>query len=227
MKRFLDHLLIVALAAGSAFCGEVLDRIVAIVNNTPILQSDWELALRTEALMSGRNAESFNDSEQRAVFSRLVDQELLLEQMRGFVMNPVTDEEVNARLQEVRNQAAATKSDESWKQLLEQSGLSEPEVKLRIRTQLEILRFLDTRFRPTIRVDYRTIQQYYRNQFLPELQKQGGPEVPLSEVAPKIREILTQQRLDEQATSWLQTLREQADIRVPGAKQNREIVENK
>lgn len=203
MRRIVHLVLFVVLAAGSVFAGEVLDRIAAIVNNKPILQSDWEMALRTEALMSGRDPESFNEAEQRAVFNRLVDQELLVEQMRGFAMNPVTDNEVNARVRDLRGQTLSSKSDESWQQLLAQAGLSEQELKVRVRTQLEILRFIDTRFRPTIRVDYRTIQQYYRDQFLPELHKQGGGDVPLSEVAPKIREILTQQRMDEQATTWL------------------------
>jgi hypothetical protein len=39
----------------------------------------------------------------------------------------------------------------------------------------------------------------------------------LSDAVPRIREILMQQRMDEQVTSWLQTLREQADIRIPSA----------
>jgi parvulin-like peptidyl-prolyl isomerase len=227
MRRVLHLVLLVALLASTAMAGEVLDRVVAIVNNTPIFQSDWEMALRTEALLGGRNPQSFTPAEQRSVFERLVDQELLREQMRGFPVAPVTEEEVNARIQEIRAQMAGGKSDETWKQDLAQAGLTESEFRSRIKFQLEILRFLDSRFRPTVRVEYRTIQQYYRDQFLPELHKRGGADVPLSEAAPKIREILTQQRMDEQVTTWLQTLREQADIRVPGAKGNRELVENK
>jgi parvulin-like peptidyl-prolyl isomerase len=227
MRRTLQLVLFAVLFAATAIAGEVLDRVVAIVNNTPIFQSDWEMALRVEALLDARNPESFTPAEQRSVFERLVDQELLREQMRGFAVNPVTDDDVNARIQEIRSQIAGGKSDESWKQDLAQAGLSEQELRSRVRLQLEILRFLDNRFRPIVRVEFRTIQQYYRDQFLPELHKRGGSDVPLSEAAPKIREILTQQRMDEQITSWLQTLREQADIRVPGAKSNRELVENK
>jgi hypothetical protein len=227
MRRLLQLALTVALFAGIAQAGEVLDRIVAIVNNTPIFQSDWELALRSEALLDARNPESFNEAEQRAVFERLVDQELLREQMRGFIVTPVTDDEVNARLHDIRKQIDGGKSDENWTQMLAKAGVTEAELKTRIRTQLEILRFVDARFRPTVRVDYRTIQTYYREQFLPELHKQGGRDMPLSDAAPKIREILTQQRIDEQVTSWLQTLREQADIRIPSAPQNAEVVQKK
>ena len=101
-------------------------------------------------------------------------------------------------------------------------------MKSRVRSQLEVLRFLDSRFRPTVRVEFRAIQLYYREQFLPELHRQGGKDIPLSEVAPKIREILTQQRINEQVAAWLQSLREQADIRIPSApKQETHLVEKK
>lgn len=227
MRRLFQLVLLIVLIASVVSAGEVLDRIVAIVNNTPIFQSDWELALRSEALLNGRAPESFTEAERQAVFERLVDQELLHEQMRGFMVAPVTDEEVNARLSEVRKQIAPGKSDVEWIEMLKQTGLTENELKLRIRLQLETLRFIDTRFRPTVRVDFRTIQQYYRNEFLPELEQRGGQEVPLSEVSNQIREILTQRRIDEQVTAWLQTLRDQADIRIPGAQGNRESSQNK
>ncbi len=228
MRRFCQLVLLLACLAGSCWAGEVLDRVVAIVNNTPIFQSDWELALRCEALLDGRSPETLNSSEQREVFDRLVDQELLREQMRGYMATTVTDEEVNARLKEIRDQIEAGKTDAQWHELLKSADVSEEELKSRIRTQLEVLRYLDSRFRPTVRVDFRTIQIYYREQFLPELHRQGGQDIPLSEVAPKIREILTQQRINEQVTSWLQTLREQADIRIPSApKQEAQVVEKK
>src|SRR6478609_3876937 len=104
MRRLFQIAVVVACLAGMARAGDVLDRIVAIVNNTPIFQSDWELALRSEALLNGRNPESFNEAEQRAAFERLVDQELLREQMRGFMLTPVTDDEVNTQLLDVSKQ---------------------------------------------------------------------------------------------------------------------------
>jgi parvulin-like peptidyl-prolyl isomerase len=228
MRRFFQLVTLFACFTAMASAGEVLDRVVAIVNSTPIFQSDWELALRCEALLDRRSPETLSPAEQREVFDRLVDQELLHEQMRGYMITTVTDDEVNARLKEIREQIEGGKTDAQWHDLLKKADVSEEELKSRIRTQLEVLRFLDSRFRPTVRVDFRTIQLYYREQFLPELHKQGGQDIPLSEVAPKIREILTQQRISEQVAAWLQTLREQADIRIPSApKPEAQVVEKK
>lgn len=228
MRRFLQLVLLFTCFTGTMWAGEVIDRVVAIVNDTPIFQSDWELALRCEALLDGKNPETLDTTEQRAVFDRLVDQELLREQMRDYMISTVTDDEVNTRMKEVREQIEGAKNDEQWQELLHKADLNEQELKSRVRKQLEVLRFLDSRFRPTVRVDFRAIQLYYREQFLPELHKQGGKDVPLSDVAPKIREILTQQRMTEQVSAWLQTLREQADIRIPSApKQETAISEKK
>ena len=193
---------------------EVLDRMIAVVNNSPIFQSDWELALRCEALMDGRTPDSFNDAEKQQVFSRLVDQKLIQQQMKEYPGVPVTDEEARARLGEIRKQLSYADTDTTWQQLLDRDGLTQADVLDRIRLQIEILRFLDLRLRPLVRVDFRSVNQYYRDQYLPELRRRGAKDVPIAEVSDKIREILTQQRLDEQIQAWMQTLREGSDIRV-------------
>jgi len=65
-----------------AAAGEVIDRIVATVNGHIILQSDWNDALCFEAVLVARPVEQFTDADRRAVLDRLIDQELLGEQMK-------------------------------------------------------------------------------------------------------------------------------------------------
>jgi hypothetical protein len=217
MKRLLQLALLLWSVTAIAQQMQVLDRMLAVVNNVPIFQSDWENAVRWEALMNGRSPESMTVTEQREVFNRLIERELIREQMKGFALKPIGDDEVKQKLQEVRADIKGAASDVGWKKLLAENGLSEGDAVAQVRTQLELLRFLDVRLRPMVRVDYRTIQNYYRNEYLPALQKQGAKEVPLSEVNDKIREILTQQRLEEQTNIWVETLRQAADIRYPKA----------
>ncbi|HWR16516.1 MAG TPA: SurA N-terminal domain-containing protein [Terriglobales bacterium] len=213
MKRIAQLAGLVLMLGALCFAqGEVLDRVIAVVNDTPIFQSDWEVALRCEAMLNSREPESFTPEEQRDVFNRMVDQELIRQQIRGFLMTPVSDGDVLAKMKEVRSQFPGAESDKRWRAMLEQHGITESEFRARIRNQVEILRFLELRLRPLVRVDFRTVSNYYREQYLPEVRKQGGKEQPLNEVSGKIREILTQQRMDEQVAVWLQTLRESAVI---------------
>ena len=195
---------------------EVLDRVLLIVNNSPILLSDWDAALRCEAFLAGRTPASYTPAEQQAAFKRLVDQELLVQQIRGYLLPAVPMAEVTSRVQELRKQVAEADDDQAWRDALNRAGITEDELRQRLQTEIEIERFIDVRFRSGIRIDDISVNNYYRDQFLPKLRLAGGKDVPLNSVSGKIREILLQQRMAEQQAAWLQTLREQAEIRTPG-----------
>jgi hypothetical protein len=214
-RAWISACLLLFLAVLPLRAGEVVDRIIAVINNAPLLLSDWDEALRCEALLAGRTPQSFTEEERKDVFDRLVDQELIRQQMRGYIATPITDAALQQRLQETKQQLAGATDETHWRGLLSQSGVTEAELLDRLRTQLEIEGFVEARFRPGMRIDDRSVSKYYRDQFLPALHNAGQKDVPLSEVSDKIREILIQQRLGEQLTAWLQTLREQAEIRFP------------
>jgi peptidyl-prolyl cis-trans isomerase SurA len=230
MRRILQSVMVLFFASlAYAQNEQLIDSVVAVVNSAPIFQSDWEVAVRYEALMNGRPPESYSLQEQQSVFHRLEDQILIRQQMRGFELTPLTEDDVQSRLRQLRSQLPGASSDEGWNRDLEQSGLLESEVVERLRDQIEIERFLEYRMRPMVRVDQRSVQKYYREQYLPELKKNGAEEVPLAQVSDKIREILTQQRMEQQTALWLQTLREAADIRIskPSPDSSAEITQSK
>ena len=75
---------------------------------------------------------------------------------------------------------------------------------------------MDARLRPAVEIDSKSVEAYYRDQFVPRLKQSGASEVPLAEVSGKIRELLTQQKVSELLVSWLQTLRSEGQVHVPG-----------
>jgi len=48
------------------------------------------------------------------------------------------------------------------------------------------------------------------------LKQAGASQVPLADVSVKIRELLTQQKVSELLVSWLQTLRSESKVSIPG-----------
>src|SRR5437899_2470856 len=64
------------------------------------------------------------------------------------------------------------------------------------------------------RIDASAIESYYKEQLLPQLVRSGGAQISLAQASPKIRELLVQQQINQLLTSWLETLRSQAQIRV-------------
>jgi len=53
---------------------------------------------------------------------------------------------------------------------------------------------------------------YYKKELLPKMPK--GQQLSLAEASPKIRELLIQQKMNELLSSWLDSLRSQAQIQI-------------
>src|SRR6202050_2432037 len=195
---------------------EVIDRIIATVNGRVILQSDWDEALCYEALLTNRTPAQFTDDARRAVLDRLIDQELLREQMKSADFPHATDADAAARIAEARKQSPQAASSEAWQVLLASYHLTEKDLLAHVREQVDVMRLVDARLRPAVEIDSKSIEAYYRDQFVPKLKQSGASEVPLAEVSAKIREVLTEQKVSELLVSWLQNLRSEGQVRIPG-----------
>jgi len=195
-----------------AWGGEVIDRIVATINGHIILQSDWDEALRYEALLNGRALSEFTDDERRAVLDRLVDQELLGEQIKSSVFDHASEAEAAARIAEARKHYPEAATDEGWHSVLARFGLTDKDLVAHVQQQIDLMRLVDAHLRPAVQIDSKTIEAYYRDKFVPQLKQSGAGEVPLAEVSGKIRELLTEEKVNELLVSWLQTLRSESKV---------------
>jgi peptidyl-prolyl cis-trans isomerase SurA len=199
-------------AVCALYGAETVDRIVATVNGRIILQSDWDDAVRYEFFMAAKPLGQASSSDRKAVLNRLIDQELLREQMNASEMQPPAPEEIEKQFAEVRQKYDPSGNDQAWQTALAHYHLTAAELKSRISTQLGLMRLVDTRLRPSVQVDTKSIESYYNQELLPQIEQSGGKSVPLAAVSPKIREVLTQQRVSELLLSWLQNLRAESDI---------------
>ena len=203
-------LLAVALPAAA---GDILDRIVATVDNHIILESDWADALRYEAFVSGRALDQLRAEDRKAALDHLIDQELLREQMRASGFPHASSEEVDKSILEVRKQHPGAESEAGWQAALQRYGLTEKEVKKRMALQVDLMGLVDARLRPNIVIDSKSIESYYNQELLPQLRQAGAKQVPLAEVSPKIKELLTQQKMNQMLVAWLEDLRSGSRIR--------------
>ena len=201
----------IVIVATSANAGERLDGIAATVNGHPIMESEVQEELAYECLMGQQNCGSAGAAQRQSALDHLINQQLIAQQMQQTHFPRQT---ISApQLPELRAQLVATKSgDVAWRQLLQRYGLSEDVIAQRLTFQADTLRFTDNHFRSTVRISPQAIERYYREQFVPRL---GGRSVPeLAAVEAKIRELLTQQAITEQANAWLESLRQHSRIEV-------------
>jgi hypothetical protein len=210
-------LLASALLLPAARAGQVIDRIVATVNSHIILQSEWDEALNYEAFLDGRALSQFTDDDRRAVLDRLIDQELLAEQMKSANFQHASQVEADARLAEARQQYPEAVTVEGWQLVLGRYGLAEKDLVAHVQQQIDLMRLVDAHLRPAVQIDSKTVEAYYREKFVPQLKQSVVADTPPAEVAAKIRELLTQEKVNELMISWLQSLRSESKVSVPGA----------
>ena len=71
---------------------------------------------------------------------------------------------------------------------------------------------MDAHFRPSIQVDAAAVNAYYKDHLTTTAE--GGRQISLKEATPKIRELLTQEKMNELLGPWLESLRSQAQIKM-------------
>jgi peptidyl-prolyl cis-trans isomerase SurA len=193
--------------------GQIVDRMVANVNGHILLQSDWEEELAFEAFLNARAPDSFTSEERKAALDRLIDQELLREQVRPSESAPVA--QVASRVAEVRKMHPEIVTDDGWRVALQRYGLTQSALEKRLGDSIQLMRLVEARLRPSIQIDQKAVESYYRDQLLPELKKSGNKEVALPEVFGHIRNLLAEQRLNQLLSGWLASLRSESRIQTP------------
>ncbi len=212
----LDIALTMAMAI-SAMAGQVVDRVVTNVNGHVVLQSDWEQEVAFEALSNGRDPDSFTTVERGAALDRLIDQELLREQVRP--AQPAPAEQVAARVSEVRAEVRKLRpdsaTDDGWQATLQRYGLTQKALEKRLSDQIQLMKLVEDRLRPSIHIDQEAVETYYHDELLPEMKKAGSRATPLNEVFGRIKDLLAQQKMNELLSGWLTNLRSGSQIRSP------------
>lgn len=196
----------------------VMDRVVAVVNKHAILLSDLDDEIRLSVLDPnniGRGELTRQRALEQLISRALIEQQIPQEDAQA--AEP-PQEEVDARLTEMRKDLPACMladcaSDAGWASFLAAHGLTANQVERYLRYRLEILRFIEQRFRQGIQISQQQIADYYTNTLLPQYPP-GETPPSLDKVSPRIEEILLQQQVNALFDDWLANLRKQGDVEI-------------
>jgi peptidyl-prolyl cis-trans isomerase SurA len=196
--------------------GVVLDRVVAVVNEDLILESDVDEERRFEEIQPLRAA---TDSTRAKLIERLVDRTLILQQAALQPEDAVSDQQLDAQLATMRKDIPACKqfhceTDEGWKKFLDSHGFSVEEFRKRWRQRMELLKFIEERFRNGVKITDDEAKTYYEKTMLPEYTKRNVTPPPLEIVQKRIEEVLLQQQVGALLEDWLKSLRAQGSVRI-------------
>lgn len=78
---------------------------------------------------------------------------------------------------------------------------------------MEVLRYIEVRFRSGIHIEDSEIRDYYEKTLLPQYARQNATAPKLEAISNRIQEILLQQRVSALLDDWLKSLRAQGTVR--------------
>jgi len=200
-------------AAGAP--GTQIDRIVAIVNGDLILDSDVDQELRLEALEPYDNP-TREGSRDEAV-NRLINRDLILQQVKLQNEDPPSAAEVEAEVDGLRRNIPACKRNDcatkaGWTAFLATHGFNEETLQSLWSERMQVLNYIEQRFKMGIRITPQEIQEYYTKTMLPEYAAQHVMPPSLDSLSERIQEVLLAQRVTALLDDWLKSLRAQGSV---------------
>jgi hypothetical protein len=173
---------------------EVVDRIAARVENDVILLSDIRALSRYQQFLDGK---SETDDQ---ILDRLIDQWIVRTEADVSHFPHPSDAEIERGVERLRKSFTSTEEYEARKK---QSGLSDAEVRGIVASQLYLSNYLDSRFRPGVQIDPKTIEDFYQKSVVPRAKARGQEPPPLDAARDSIQEALVQRGINDQADQWL------------------------
>jgi parvulin-like peptidyl-prolyl isomerase/superfamily II DNA or RNA helicase len=161
---------------------ETVNRMMAIVEEDVITEAD--VAAQMHTLLADAREEPADEATagamRQAILRRLIEQRLLLQEAKrsGII---VESEEVLDRLEDIRGQFD---SEDAFRNGLEESGMSEEQLKGQIREALIVQRWVDERVRSTITVSPQDVAE----------ERTAHPEPPHSGEQARLRHLLIRAR---------------------------------
>ncbi|MDX1631218.1 MAG: hypothetical protein R3234_05120 [Thermoanaerobaculia bacterium] len=186
---------------------ELRDRILAVVEEDPILLSDVRrvIALRLVERKPGESPAELR----RRVLEGLVEQKLRFHEVTryGFEQAPV--DAVDRQMEELEGRWGG---EEALERRLAEVGMDRAALRRMLARQLEVMLYVEELLGARVFVGLEEIRSYYENELVPELEGRGEEPPPLEEIREQIREVLRQRRLNRELEEWTEELRREADV---------------
>lgn len=194
---------LLALGAVPLPAQELIDRIVARVENDIILLSEVRALGRYQQLVEGKS-----ESEAQ-ILERLIDQWIVRSEADTAQFPHPSEEDVARGVERVEKSFT---SPEEYDARREQTGLTDTDVRKMVAAQLYLSNYLDSRFRPSVQIGPKDVEDFYQKAVIPRAQARGQAPPSLDVARDYIQEALVQRSITEQADRWLNESRARVKV---------------
>jgi len=202
--------------------GTPLDRVVAIVNGTVILDSDVSQELRFDSLglddkQLGPSKATPELTDRSLVIERLINRELILQQIQLEPPMDIGTDAVDKQIAELRRSIPGCarydcKTEAGWQAYLSSIHVTDKEFRAHWLQRLQVLAFTERRFSMGIRIPPEQVRTYYEQTLLPQYRLAGAKAPPLESISARIQQVLIEQQVSALLTDWLHSLRAQGSV---------------
>jgi peptidyl-prolyl cis-trans isomerase SurA len=201
-------LLFVGFVPFSAAQTVVTDRLLALVNRDVITESDvlWALTLDSDLPILELSAEN-----RRGMLERLIDQRLLLQEAEKIPRHEPAEEEITDYIN--YELVAKFGTNEKFIERMKKVGLEQVMLREIVRRRLEILKYVEFRFRSFVFIKPEEIEEYYKKTTIPEAARSGLGAPELTEtLRAKIEKELSEIKVNSELDRFFDETRAQAQI---------------
>ena len=183
------------------------DRILAVVDDDPILASEVEQVLSFGIIRP--ETEENDRAVKRRALDFLIEERLRFHEVDRFGFAEVPVEIVDEEFDKLEQRLGGS---EELAAAIEELGLDEQGVRQVLARQVMVWVYVEERLGARIFVGLEDIRRYYDETLVPELVERGAPVPAVEEVREAIRTLLREQRMNEELEHWTTELVQQADI---------------
>ena len=185
--------------AGESLAGqEVVDRIVARVENDVILLSDIRALSRYQQFLDGKS------ETDEHILDRLIDQWIVRTEADVSHSPHPSEADIDRGVARVRNSFGSEQEYEARKK---QEELGDQDIRAMVASQLYLSNYLDSRFRSAVQIGPKAIEDFYQSAVVPRAKARGQEPPSLEAARDSIQEALIQEGINQQADQWLKESR--------------------
>lgn len=183
---------------------DVIDRILAVVSGSLVLQSDAEAAIRLGLVTVPPGTDRI-----QGALDRLIERQLMLIEVDRYGPPEPPLGEIDAAMREIDKRVG---SGERMNAILLESGMTVDQLRLWVRDDIRVRAYLQQRFGSQLAPAEDEIVQYYRSHQADFTR--AGALRPFAEVRQEAREALIAERRALLTREWLSGLRRRTEINV-------------
>ena len=201
------HLTLLFLFASCIASAVIIDRIAVIVENRIVKESDIKLDIRVTSFLNNERPDFSAPSEKKAL-NRLIDQVFIRREIELGDYPTATLQQADQQLEKLKKERFKTEA--VFREALRRYELTELDLRTEFQWQLTVLRFIAVRFKPAVLVTDDEIEKYYREHAATLRREYPGKS--LDDLRDPIREILTDEKVNQQFFAWLDEERKDTKV---------------